>query len=187
LVFPHLRVTGLAPREGLHFFLLGAGFLLLEVRNITALALVFGSTWLVTSLTVASVLGMALIANGLVAVGFGARHRILVWAGLFATIAFGFVWSSLGAVAAEPRLRALVTTLAVSATFVFTGLVFAKSFSQTTRPAAALGFNVLGSVVGGVTEFASLIVGINGLSVIALFVYAAAALTVARPKVRGYA
>lgn len=29
------------------FFFLGAGFLLLEVRNITALALIYGSTWIV--------------------------------------------------------------------------------------------------------------------------------------------
>lgn len=181
MVFPHLRFTGITPRERLHFFLLGAGFLLLEVRNITALAIVFGSTWLVTSLTVASVLGMALIANGLVALGFGSRHRRLIWAALFASIALSFMWSRLGAAAGDPQLRALITTLTVSATFVFTGVVFAQSFSRTTLPGTALGFNVLGCVVGGVTEFASLVFGINGLSVIALLVYALAAITVARP------
>jgi hypothetical protein len=187
MVFPQLRSTGIAPREGLHFFLLGAGFLLLEVRNITALAIVFGSTWLVTSLTVASVLGMALIANGLVALGFGSRHRRLIWAALFASIALSFLWSRLGAAAGDPQLRALITTLTVSATFVFTGLVFAQSFSGTTLPGTALGFNVLGCVVGGVTEFASLVFGINGLSVIALLVYALAAVTVARPRSLEYA
>ncbi len=181
MTFPHLRSTGLAPREGAHFFLLGAGFLLLEVRNITALALVFGSTWLVTSLTVASVLGMALLANGLVSAGFAARRGALVWAGLFGSIALSFVWARLGASAGDPGIRALVTTLTISLTFIFTGLAFARSFARTARPDAALGFNVLGSVVGGLAEFASLAVGINGLSVIAVVIYTAAAATVTRP------
>ena len=175
MVIPQLRFTKMEPREGLHFFLLGAGFLLLEVRNITVLALVYGSTWLVTSLTVAAVLVMALIANGLVAVGFGARHKALVWAALFASIGCSLLWSRLGSTAADPQWRALVTTLVVSATFVFSGLVFAQSFSRTSLPGTALGLNVLGSVVGGVMEFASLSIGIDGLSVIALLIYTAAA------------
>jgi SAM-dependent methyltransferase len=184
MVVPQLRFTGLAAREGLHFFLLGAGFLLLEVRNITALALVFGSTWLVTSLTVAAVLVMALIANGLVAAGFGARHRAMVWVALFASIACSLLWSRVGNSAADPQLRAFVTTLVVSATFVFSGLVFARSFSRTKLPGAALGLNVLGSVVGGLTEFASLSIGIEGLSVIALVIYGAALASVARRPIR---
>lgn len=187
MVVPQLRFTGIAAREGLHFFLLGAGFLLLEVRNITVLALVFGSTWLVTSLTVAAVLVMALIANGLVAIGFGARHKALVWAALFASITCSLLWSRLGSAAADPQLRALVTTLVVSATFVFSGLVFAQSFSRTALPGTALGLNVLGSVVGGVMEFASLAIGIDGLSVIALLIYAAAVASVARPPLRSTA
>ena len=183
-VVPQLRFTGIAAREGLHFFLLGAGFLLLEVRNITALALVFGSTWLVTSLAVAAVLAMALVANALVAIGFAARHSRLIWAALFASIALSFLWSRLGSVTTGPQLRAFVTTLVVSATFVFTGLVFSRSFSRTALPGTALGLNVLGTVLGGVTEFASLAIGIDGLSVIALLVYALAAATVVRPAPR---
>ena len=45
------------------FFLLGAGFMLLETKAIIQFALLWGSTWVVASLAIASVLAMALIAK----------------------------------------------------------------------------------------------------------------------------
>ena len=42
------------------FFLLGAGFMLLETKSIIQFALLWGSTWVVASLAIASVLTMAL-------------------------------------------------------------------------------------------------------------------------------
>ena len=45
------------------FFLLGAGFMLLETKSIIQFALLWGSTWVVASLAIASVLTMALVAN----------------------------------------------------------------------------------------------------------------------------
>ena len=49
------------------FFLLGAGFMLLETKSIIQFALLWGSTWVVASLAIASVLTMALVANFVVA------------------------------------------------------------------------------------------------------------------------
>ena len=46
------RVTGISP----HFFFLGAAFLLIEVKGITELALVFGTTWIVSSVVIAAIL-----------------------------------------------------------------------------------------------------------------------------------
>ena len=45
------------------FFLLGAGFMLLETKAIIQFALLWGSTWVVASLAIAAVLSMALFAN----------------------------------------------------------------------------------------------------------------------------
>jgi hypothetical protein len=182
LVVPKLRGGQLPAREGAHFFLLGAGFLLLEVRNITALALVFGSTWMVTSVVVAAVLGMALLATAFVARGWGERGASWWWFGLVVSILAGLLWSRVGTAALDSTLRAVVTTLVISATFAFTGVIFARSFSRTASPGTALGLNVLGSVGGGLAEFGSLIVGLDGLVVLALAVYALAALTVPRAK-----
>ena len=56
-----------AGRWSWQFFLLGAGFMLLETKSIIQFALLWGSTWVVASLAIASVLTMALIANFIVA------------------------------------------------------------------------------------------------------------------------
>src|SRR4029079_7459354 len=56
-----------ARRWSWQFFLLGAGFMLLETKSIIQFALLWGSTWVVASVAIASVLTMALIANAVVA------------------------------------------------------------------------------------------------------------------------
>jgi hypothetical protein len=49
--------------RNVHFFLLGAGFLLLETRAITQLSLLFGSTWVVSAVVIGAFLCMALLSN----------------------------------------------------------------------------------------------------------------------------
>ena len=61
------RPAGRAGGWSWQFFLLGAGFMLLETKSIIQFALLWGSTWVVASLAIASVLTMALIANAIVA------------------------------------------------------------------------------------------------------------------------
>src|SRR5207237_2075261 len=78
--------TGWSRWPDAHFFCLGAGFLLLETKNVTTIALVFGSTWYVNSVVFFSVLVMALLANLLAA----SVSRIRIgWAyvGLFGALA----------------------------------------------------------------------------------------------------
>ena len=58
---------GGSPRWSWQFFLLGAGFMLLETKSIIQFALLWGSTWVVASMAIASVLTMALVANAVVA------------------------------------------------------------------------------------------------------------------------
>jgi hypothetical protein len=48
-----------------HAFFLGLGFLLLETKSISDCSLYFGSTWLVTTIVVAGILIMVLLANSL--------------------------------------------------------------------------------------------------------------------------
>jgi len=157
--------------EALLFFLLGAGFLLMEARNITALALVYGSTWMVTSIVIAVVLVMILAANY-----FVERHGTLLgdkaaWGLLLGSIALSLVWREDILPFGGPMAKGLMTTFVVSLTFLFAGVVFARAFSRAQVPSVALGFNVLGSVVGGLTEYLSLVVGIRALLVMAAALY----------------
>jgi SAM-dependent methyltransferase len=158
------------PDRPLLFFLLGAGFLLMEVRNIIALALVFGSTWVVTSVVVAAALVMVFLANLLVERG-RLRSLRLAWPALGGSLLLSLAWS-LGPGRASASLAiGLVTTVIVSLTFLFAGAVFSLSFADVATPSIALGFNVLGSVVGGLAEYLSLLTGVRGLLVIAMGLY----------------
>ncbi|MFN7973187.1 MAG: hypothetical protein U0166_12710 [Acidobacteriota bacterium] len=61
-------------------------------------------------------------------------------------------------------------TLLVSPIY-FAGLVFARSFARARIASAAIGYNILGSVLGGWIEYATMAVGIRALVLIALSLY----------------
>ncbi len=180
MVGPVIIRRGFAVSEGLHFFLLGAGFLLLEVRNITVLALVFGSTWVTTSIVIAAVLLMILVANAIVERGLVEGRERLIWGLLLGSIVMSLMWREDFVPLADPLLRGIVTAVVVSLTFFFAGIVFARSFSRVTVPSVALGCNVLGAVVGGMLEYVSIAIGISGLSWVALGLYGLAILAQTR-------
>lgn len=164
-----------------HFFCLGAGFLLLETKNVTTVALVFGSTWYVNSVVFFSVLVMALLSALLLA--WTERIRISwAYAGLFAAIALNYL-VPLGsfAEAAFPVRLALVGGLTALPLF-FSGIVFAYSFKRAADPAAALGANVLGGVMGGVLEYLSLVFGLQFLFFLVAVFYGLSLLALVRRK-----
>jgi hypothetical protein len=81
-----------------HFFLLGAGFLLLQLgagflllqtKGVTELSLLYGSTWVVNAVVIGAFLSMALLANALVMVR--PVPRWLSYTGLFLLLALAFV------------------------------------------------------------------------------------------------
>ena len=46
-----------------HLFFIGAAFLLIETKAVTALGLIFGSTWLLNSIVIGAILVMIVVAN----------------------------------------------------------------------------------------------------------------------------
>lgn len=58
----------------------------------------------------------------------------------------------------------------------FSSWIFALLFRNHPAPTRALGYNVLGAIVGGVLEYSSLALGIKALYIVAAAMYAAAAL-----------
>ncbi|MBN1205517.1 MAG: methyltransferase domain-containing protein [Myxococcaceae bacterium] len=161
-----------------HFFFLGAGFLLVEVRNLAELSLLFGSTWVVNTFVISGVLLMALLAN-LVA----ARWRINLYLA-FALLGVAVAASLFSPVkylsGAAPWVKIIVGTGILSLPFLFSGLVFSTSFRDTPSTSVAYGSNLLGAVAGGLLEHASLALGIRSLSAIALVLYVLAFVTLSR-------
>jgi hypothetical protein len=160
----------------LFFFSMGAGFLLLETQVVSRLALYFGTTWQVNGIVIAAILSALLLANFVIEKQNSARAWPRSWTltGILAGIACAYFvpFSHI------PGSAALVGTLAATVFAIpvfFAGLLFATEFRSTDSPAAALGANMLGAVVGGLLENLSLVVGMKALLVAAALLYALAA------------
>ncbi len=156
-------------------FWLGAAFMLLEVHNVSRLALVFGTTWQVNAWVIGTVLVVILAANGVCA-GMDARGRRpgrLTALGLFASLAVAYL-APVGSVARLGWFGGPALTLIMCLPIFFAGLVFAEAFSRSPAPGFALGWNVLGAVVGGMLENVAYVIGVPGLVIVAALCYALA-------------
>lgn len=163
---------GLDPR----FFLLGAGFMLLETKNVSSFALLFGTTWTVNAIVVAAILVMAMLAN-LVACKVPAEAEPILYIGLFASLLLNLV-VPLGMFSGlDLALKAAAAGALMGLPIFFAGLVFSLLFARTTDRSAALASNLLGAMVGGTLETLSFVIGIQGLLVVATVLYAGSLLT----------
>jgi len=170
-----LRLAG--PRgagleEG-HFFFLGVGFLLLETTSILDCSLYFGATWLVTTLIVAGVLAMVLVAN---AVATRIRFRPVLYAPLLLSLALVVLVPGERILALPAAGRVLWTTIVVPLPIFFAGLVFSTTFRHAARPAAAFGANLLGATLGGFCEYLGMAIGYRRLTLVVVAAYLASLL-----------
>lgn len=152
------------------FFLLGAGFMLLEAKSIIQLALLWGSTWVVASLAIASVLMMALVANFIV-VRREVRRPWLVGAGLVALLAVSFV-VPVGRLGFESRtVESMVYALMIFSPILCAGLLFGSAIKHSSSLPRDYGTNLLGAMLGGVSEYLSLITGFRMLLILIALCY----------------
>src|SRR5262249_45639476 len=152
-------------------FFLGAAFMLLETKAVVQMALLFGSTWLVNSAVFFTVLVLILFANLYVlkvsSVRLGLHYAVLltflaatVLVPFDAFLSGGIVWR-------------YVVPCALALGPVFSaGVIFARSFRNEANPDQAFGFNIAGSVVGGLSESFSTLLGFRHLLILAIFFYA---------------
>jgi predicted membrane-bound spermidine synthase len=156
-------------------FFLGAGFMLLELQAIARLSLVFGSTWLTSSIVINGILIMLLGANLLV---LRFRERILasqyvIYAGLLVTLAASYaVPTSLLAQATGDLLLSTTVVIISLLPLLMAGLIFPAALSRAESPSKALTFNFLGAVFGGLLEYGSNFWGILSLVLVAAVLYA---------------
>ena len=162
-----------------HFFFLGAAFMLLEVQNVSKAAVVLGNTWAVNAVIISGVMVMILVAN-LIAARFPRLPLVPVY-GLLIGSCVGLYFLDLSRFAFLPyATKALVVGLLTSVPMLFSGIVFIRSFAVTDRKDAALGANLMGSLVGGLLQSVTFVIGIKALLLIVAGLYLTAILT--RPK-----
>ncbi|HYY89214.1 MAG TPA: hypothetical protein VFA49_10495, partial [Chloroflexota bacterium] len=179
-------VFGLAPptaRGGFngHMFFLGAAFMLLETRSLVTFSLLFGSTWLVNSLVF-----FAILCSVMLAVFLSSRlpiqpspmlYGLLIAALLVAYVLPAGAFLSIESAAVRYTLASVVAFLPV----FLANLVFAGSF-KGTGPSADVAFasNLLGIMLGGMLEYASLLIGYQHLLLLVIGFYVLSAVLLRR-------
>jgi predicted nicotinamide N-methyase len=159
-------------KADLHFFFLGSGFLLLETKSITECALLFGATWLTTSVVISSFMMMILISNFLSGRAWIQRiHLRTFYFLLFLALIINYIIPVRNLLPEDIVLRVLLSSLFIGFPVLFAGIIFALTFRRVSEPHSALGSNILGCVVGGVSEYICMIFGIKVLYILALGFY----------------
>ncbi len=158
-----------------HFFFLGAGFLLLEAQVISKMALLFGTTWVVNSIVIATLLLLIVLANSVVQ-SWGRIPFWLAYLGIFILFAVTWLIPLDKFFFHSIALKAMVAALVLCSPVFFAGIIFVRSFALAGFSGKALGSNLFGALVGGLLESLSFWVGLKALLVLAALLYLASAL-----------
>lgn len=158
---------------GRTMFYLGAAFMLVEVKSVSQMGLLAGTTWVVNSAVIGAILLMILIAN-LCQLKLKLRNLKLLYGLLFVAL-IGSYFMPLSVFNAMPLTERLILGgLVLSLPIFFASWIFAITFSQVDVPHNALGMNLLGTLIGGALEYSSMILGISALNLVAVALYALA-------------
>ncbi len=159
----------------MQLFFLGAGFLLLELTTIARLTLVFGTTWLTSSMVINGILVMVYLANILVIrfKDFVEKNQNLIY------LLLGFSLFATKFIDIEPFLKlfdnyyvsSFLLLVILIAPVLFAGLIFPIALTKCDSNAKAFTYNLLGAMLGGILEYLSYFWGNNGLVTISLILY----------------
>lgn len=153
-----------------HFFWLGVAFLLIEAKSITELALLWGSTWIVSSVVITTIMILILLAN-LCAMRFRFKSKHPLYVLLLLSIAISYSLDLKWFIGHNFLLNYLLPTLLICLPLFFAGIIFAVSFRSFSNPQSALGWNLLGAFLGGIFEYSSLIFGFKMMAIFAAVAY----------------
>jgi hypothetical protein len=155
--------------------------MLLEVQIISKSALLFGTTWLVNSIVITSLLLFILLAN-LVTYLFPRFAQQVAYWGLFGTLFLSYLIPGNALFYESMLARAAVAAAVYCSPVFFAGLVFISSFKRVGFRAEAFGSNLLGSLVGGLLDSLSFLIGIKALVVVAACLYFLSMVTTTRVR-----
>ena len=156
-----------------HAFFLGLGFLLLETKSISDCSLYFGATWLVTTIVVAGILVMVLLAN---VIATRVPSSRLWYLPLFGTLmAVGLVpheW----VLSLDYGFRLVWSLVVVPSPIFFAGIIFSTSLRRAAAAGSFFGANLIGAVAGGFCEYLGMATGSSVLTWLVVAAYLASAL-----------
>ncbi len=176
-----LAPPGMIGRYGLPFFFMGAAFTLLETKSIVQFLLLFGATWLVNSLVFFGVLLVVLIANGLAA-RYKFKRMWILYLGLTLALALNWAVPLKTFLSDSVLVRYVLATIFLFSPIFFANIIYSTVFRDTTKANVAFGANLLGTMVGGATEYLALYLGYQNLAVVAAIFYFLAFFFIARQQ-----
>lgn len=151
-------------------FFLGAGFLLLETKSVSEMSLLFGSTWQVNVLVFFSILVLILAANVLVLKAPEMKNNLLFIL-LYALVAISYVIPVHYLLGLSLVNQWIIGGIKVALPLFFAGILFAQILRTRLHPVKSLGYNLIGSILGGLLEYSSMAWGISSLYVISMIMY----------------
>ncbi len=151
-------------------FFLGAGFMLVETKGITELALVYGSTWIVVSVVILFILIMAFLANLLV-IRRGNPAPLITYGLLFISVFAGLGLTLTNLNSVTPWLSRIIMPIVLTIPLFFSGFAFSAELKKSDSVATALYSNLLGSMLGGFLEYNSMVFGFRSLYIFAFIMY----------------
>ncbi|MBI3619951.1 methyltransferase domain-containing protein [Candidatus Roizmanbacteria bacterium] len=151
-------------------FFLGAAFMLLETKNVVQFTLLFGSTWLTNAFVFMGLLTLVLIA--IIIAERSVKVSIpLLFIFLCLSLIFTYFFPQ-STLLRLPYLLRLIPAVIINFLPVFiANVIFSLLFKHSKIPAEAYGANILGSFIGGIFEYSSLIFGYRNLTLFILVFY----------------
>jgi SAM-dependent methyltransferase len=162
----------------IEYFLLGAGFMLVEAKAITELGLVFGNTWYVAAIVISAIFLMAFFAN-LFVQWQGYKHTVVAYVLLLLSLGGGLWVASQGGFPATLSGQ-LAATAVLTSPLLFSGVVFSGLIARSENISLAMSMNILGAMFGGMLEYNAMYFGYRALYIIAICVYGLAFLLLLR-------
>jgi hypothetical protein len=132
--------------------------------------LLFGATWLVNSLVFFGILLVVLIANWLAA-KYKFSQVWLLYALLFVALILNYVIPFKLLLVDNLILRYILGTALLFSPIFFANLTYSTLFRDTTQANIAFGANLLGTMIGGATEYLALYFGYQNLIIFAGIFY----------------
>jgi|SRR5262252_614757 len=154
------------------FFLLGAGFMLIETKGITELGLTFGNSWQVIGVVIAEIMVMAYLAN-LAVQRFEIRCPVIPYSLLLASLALGWWIAKSGGLSSTWTGR-IETALLLTSPLFFSGIVFSTVLKARGDISGVMAVNLFGAMCGGLLEYNSMYFGFQFLYLMAAGLYALA-------------
>lgn len=180
---PKKAEAGITPGEWGNMFFLGNAFMLIETKSITQLSLLLGSTWLVSSIVILTILILAWLAN-LIVMKAKRLPLPLLYGGLFACLLIDYLWKVPDQTTMPPFMVSAIASLIACGPMFFGSMTFSTCFRNTKFPVQLLSANLLGVAFGGLTENLCLWSGIKGLPILGMVLYGLSGLSLLLERYR---